>query len=394
MNYRLLLVAAYSLLFVTLACQQEIVDPGQRITGRYAIDYGTGATDKYIVFQEGVYSLYESADLRPFTDNKVWRTTKDDFKLKKEGPYSIIDGVLFLWDVKYGKIELAEGKLRLNDETYLELKGFEEAPCTIIKPSSPKLELTYNMEEVKFPVEVQNELPYWKLQARTTATWITDLWVGEDNIVNFKTTSTNVDRKGVITLKYTYADTYNLEVSQNPSTFIIPKAERLNVDYVSETYSIGYSIQKPIASSRLQAEASVNWINDIQVSSTKISFRLSENNSGSDRIAKLTLSYEGARDVVIPITQKWSAPSFVLSPSSSAIDWLGGQYHFDFVVSNPRTEIPVTGNIQVNWITDVVISGNTVSYNVMENRDGGSRTGIIHLRLGTLAEADFTVIQN
>ena len=391
MRYHSWLSAACSLVLSLSACQQEAVAPEQQISGRYALD-NNGTTDTYLDFNTGRLTIYKSDEAYPLAEHKIWDCNEDFFKADEASNYSITDGVLVSSWENFGKVELSEDKLLMQGKTYLELKGFESRPYSVIRSSKDRLDLTYAAETVELAINVENALPAWSLAAETKTEWISDLKV-ESNVLRFKTSSTATDRSGVIELKYPHAETVSLPVSQKPSTFIKPASESLTFGYEASSQTLDYTIENPIAGSSLNATTVALWISNIQISDTQISFKLSENNSGADRSSSFSLSYGGAPNVIVPVTQKWSASSFTLTPTSQETAYTGGTFSFDFAVNNPRADVNVVAASQANWITDVAVSGNKVIFKVTENNSGALRTGKIKLTYGSYATAEFNVTQ-
>ncbi len=373
------------------SCRQEVVAPEQQISGCYALD-NNGTTDTYWEFNMGRLSIFISDESYPLADKMIWDCDEDKFEEAIHGDYSITDGVLVSSWTNFGKVEISNGKLHMDGAVYSELKGFNSEPYSVIRPSKDRLDLTYAAETVELAVNVENALPAWSLEAATTTAWISELKV-DNNVLSFKTSSTVTDRSGTIELKYPHAKTVNLPVSQKPSTFIKPSSESLTFGYEASSQTLSYTIENPIAGSSLNATTLALWISDIQISDTQISFKLCENNSGADRSSSFSLSYGGAPNVIVPVTQKWSASSFTLTPTSQEAAYTGGSFSFDFAVNNPRADVNVVAASQANWITDVVLNGNKVTYKVAENNSGAQRTGRIKLTYGSYATAEFFVTQ-
>lgn len=303
MKYFSSIIPICTLALFLSSCKQEVVAPEQQITGRYALDDGSGTTDTYLEFSKGRLSFYISNSLYPLAENMIWDCDEDKFEQVSSSNYSITDGVLVSSRGNFGKVELSNGKLHVGADIYNELKGFTSEHYSVIHPSKDRLDLTYAAETVELAVNVENALPAWSLRAETKVPWIFGLKV-ENNILKFKTRSTATDRTGVIELKYPHAETVALSVSQKPSTFIKPSSESLTFGYEASSQTLGYTIENPISGSSLSATSDASWISDIQVSETQISFKLGENNSAATRSSFLTLSYDGAPDVLVYVNQK------------------------------------------------------------------------------------------
>ena len=166
------------------------------------------------------------------------------------------------------------------------------------------------------------------------------------------------------------------------------------VSYIAQVDTIPYSIGKPIPSGHLTAVSGESWLTVENVSNNKIVIHLDENNSGGDRSCNLQLNYYGDAAATCLVTQKWAASSFILTPESQNTDYNGGDYSFSFAIDNPRESFTVSAASQVNWITDVVISGSNVNFKVAENNSGAQRSGNIRLSYGNFAAVNFTVTQD
>lgn len=76
-----------------------------------------------------------------------------------------------------------------------------------------------------------------------------------------------------------------------------------NVPATGEICTINYSIDFPVDGKSISASSDQNWVNTFDYSkSGEISFVVDENTEDA-RTANITLSYEGAEDVIVPINQ-------------------------------------------------------------------------------------------
>ena len=132
---------------------------------------------------------------------------------------------------------------------------------------------------------------------------------------------------------------------------------------------------------------------NIQVKDSEVAFSVLENNTGQPRSTKFLLTYEGAADVEFALEQKWASSAIVCTPAAGESEYSGGPAEFTFEVQNPRLGVSVLAESQTYWITDVVISGNKVTYKVAENNSGAQRSGKIKLTYSSFATAEFVVTQ-
>ncbi len=374
-----------------LGCKQEVLEPEQMIQGKFALDDGSGLTNEYLEFANGHLNIYE-APLFPFAEGKIWHTDGWEFMNTHDDHYTISEGNIYTSSTLSGPIALKDGILTVGGKKYAAMEGFSTSPYSTIVVES-EVTFPYTDQDISIPFSIDKPIPAGETGVSTNnSQWITNLKV-EDGAITGHLSATSTDRSGLIKLSYTHASDDWVTVKQAPSTFIKASPESLTVEYTASTQTLGYTIENPVSTSTLTATSTASWISDVQVSGTQISFKVSENNTGVNRNGALTLRYVGAPDVTIPVTQKWSASSISLTPSSQTVDYTGGSFNFSYAVSNPRTNATITATSQNDWITDVKQTGSNISYKVAENNSGAQRTGKIKLTYGSYASAEFTVTQ-
>ena len=376
-----IVTALYVLILVLSSCAREVVEPAQQITGRYALDDGTGLTDQYLEFDKGILYLYKSGIAFPIMENQIWNCKELDYDLYSSEEYSIQEGSLFS-DYYSGAIKKEGDIITIGASRYARLDGFREEPYSVITPEKSQYEIPLQEGEHSFPVTIENPIPAGELTASSSDNWITGLTVKE-GMVLYHVSATRSSREGRITLKYTHATDAHVVVKQSPSTFIRLEQTFKTISYAAATVEIPYTIENPVEGSELQVSSTSDWCQNIEIQSDRVVIHIPDNNSGSSRRAYLTFSCVGAEYVNFLLTQMYNAVSIVLTPSSAQFDYAGGTGSFIFEVQNPREGASVTAISQANWITDVAINGSAVSYKVAENNSGDSRIGQIKMTYGT-----------
>ena len=374
------------------SCVQEKVGEEMKISGQFALINESGLTDCFLEFQNGVFSIWKSTDSYPFAEKRIWHCNSSCFVNYTRAAYSIINGVITIGGTSLGKIELADDVLHFDGKTYGAMEGFYSETYSWIIGDSDKISLTYAAESVRFPVHVEHPIPAGVLHATTSASWIGDLRI-EDDCLLFNTTTTNEDRSTTITLSYLHANDLSIPVSQTPSTFIHFTEPNKTIGYEASSHNLEFTIENPIASSALAVTCANSWIENLEVKDDMISFNVTENNSGNDRKAFFYCKYEGAPNVMYTLTQKWTAPAISFSPASAEFDYTGGQGSFTVEVQNPRQDVTIVPQCQANWIKDITVNGNTVSYKVTENNSTTQRNSSILVGYGNFDSASFSVIQ-
>ncbi|MBO7545045.1 MAG: hypothetical protein J6T02_05705 [Bacteroidales bacterium] len=387
------IVKALSVLILILSsCTREVVEPSQQITGRYALDDGTGLTSLFLEFDGGALSGYQSTTLFPIAENRIWNCKEDDYDLYWRVEYSIQEGNLFS-DFYSGPIKKDGDSITMGSSRhYIRLDGFRDEPYSLISPEKIEYEIPLQEGEYSFPVTIENPIPAGELTAFSSDNWITGLTV-KDDIVLYRVSTTNTPREGRIILEYTQASDVQVTVKQSPSTFIRLEETSRTIGYAATTVIIPYSIDNPIDGSELTVSSTAEWCQNFVIQSDNLIVSIPDNNSGSSRTARLTFSYAGAQDVGLYLTQEWSASIISMTPSSAQFEYAAGTGSFTFEIQNPREGVTVSATSLVGWITDVSVTDNTVSYKVSENNSGSKRTGNIRISYGSYATVNYTVVQ-
>lgn len=381
-----------ALVLTLSSCEQEVLEPGQMVTGEYALDDGSGLSAMYLSFEAGKLSVFTLKNQKPVTlaENKYWNCLSDYFVKQGEYYYSIQSGVLVS---SYQKvpITLTGDKLLFGDQTFTRIDGFEKEPYSTIE-AILSLTVPYVSGEASVPVSVTNPIPAGTFTAVSNNNWISNIKV-MDGTLQFSFSEVKEDRDGTIQLSYTNASDQIIHVYQRPSTFIILPLESNSVDYTGQSSSFAYSVLGPIAGSSLSVTCDASWVKNISVSASSVDFFVDENPGKTTRQAQFTLSYPGAHDKTYFLTQDWATTRIVPSPGSCTCDYKGGSFSFGVSIENPRAGVVVTATSNSNWITDIVQAENKVTFKVAENNTGGSRTGKIILTYGDFASLEFPVMQ-
>ena len=380
------------MIMVFASCAQEVVAPSQQVAGRYALDDESGLTNEYIVFSYGELYAYTSGTPYPLAENIIWNNGRQAFREVSREVYRIQNGLLYCNNEEAPIAKDEEDRLKIGERNYVRLDDFREEPYSIIRLERDSYEHPLQAGDYSFPVSVQNPIQVGELTASTSADWISEIKI-KDDLLSYRLSATKTLRTATISVNYTQATKVQVTIRQAPATFIRLDGLSKTIGYSSTLLEIPYTIEGMVQSAELTVTSSASWVGKIDVLSNKMVLSIPENNSGAERTAVLALSYPGAEDVTFTLKQEWAQSLIGLTPSSAAPDYMGGTATFTFDVQNPREGIVCTAISRANWITDVVLSGNTVSYKVLENNSWVPRTGKIELRHGSFASAEFILTQ-
>lgn len=150
--------------------------------------------------------------------------------------------------------------------------------------------------------------------------------------------------------------------------------------YVKQSSSFACTIDNPVQTSTLAIACPADWISNIKFTGEAVTFDIAENTSSSNRLATFTMKYAGARDVTYVLTQNWAASGISLTPSTKEFTYTGGNGSFTYSIENPRDGASVIALSGSDWITNVSVSGNTVSYKVASLSSVFAREGTIKVK--------------
>ena len=229
------------------SCSQEVLEPAQQVTGKYARDDGSEQTDQYIEFSKGILTVYESDDAYPLVENNIWDVKGNAFSKKSEQKYSIEGSSLLCSGPVSGEIKKDGDRLTIGRGTYIMLKGSMDVPFSTVKPEKLSYEVPFLESAYSIPVEVENPIKSGIMSVFSPDEWISDIkW--ENGILSYHVSSTQQRRTGTIALQYTHSKEVELKISQVQQTFIIlPDGHERTVNYEASSQVLAYTVENPTA---------------------------------------------------------------------------------------------------------------------------------------------------
>lgn len=398
MKTRLMTVILIALAAVTVSCGRETEEPKEHMNGKFALDIPEMLADGYYLFDDKDMTIYEAQDRRVFAENAFWNCSESDFEIKSSSEYYIQGGRLYVEGQEWGSFTDDWSALVIGNDYYSAVKSFKSEcyPSLSVNPSD--IVLPYIARTSSVPVTVNRPIPSGTLSASTSETWLTNVAV-TDGLLVFDAAETNADRSGEIILKYDYAEDCVVSVRQHPSTFIRLAVSEGEYNYARQSASFEVTVDNPVDGSVLSASTQADWIFRLTVDGGTVSFDLGENNSSNSRSATVTLSYSGAADVSYTVTQTWDKTVIVLTSETKDVEYTGGTYTVPLGIENPRWGSTTRATTSDDWISDITVSDNSLSFKVAGRESGKSRTGTISLVYGagtsntTYAKVVLTVTQ-
>ena len=109
--------------------------------------------------------------------------------------------------------------------------------------------------------------------------------------------------------------------TQQGSDPVINANNTLTLAYDATSGEIDYTVSNAVAGTNLNATTDASWISNLNVTADKVTFTTTVNNGDEDRTANITLSYNGASDVMVTVTQQ----HYVIDYATLPFDFDGGR---------------------------------------------------------------------
>ena len=204
------------------------------------------------------------------------------------------------------------------------------------------------------------------------------------------------------------ANPTDIEVQTTP----VINAENIEIAYDAIQGEIIYTISNP-TDATLTATTTADWVSGITVTETNVTFTTTTNDGNEDRVATFTLSYTGAEDKEVTVTQgHYVAPTATITVASTEINVTAAKSNGTLDVSYENiTEVNAdvwfcnaegTAAAEYDWITADINAQNNVEY-LIEANTGEERTAYfkvyardddsnyVYSDLVTVTQAEFVV---
>ena len=133
---------------------------------------------------------------------------------------------------------------------------------------------------------------------------------GDNSIVVYNITNVEYAVNDILTLEGNIG-CYNAAQIVNPTNVVVQvnedpviNAEDVTIAYDATTGSIAYTIDNAVEGTSLMATTTADWISNITVGESAVTFTTTANEGTEDRTATITLSYTGAESKTVTVTQE------------------------------------------------------------------------------------------
>ncbi len=242
---------------------------------------------------------------------------------------------------------------------------------------------------IKYTLE--NAVEGVELKATCEAGWVTDLVAG-DNVVFKVVANEGEARTTKVVVSY---DTQSFEVTVNQAAkgsntsapaINITSQNPMTFNHKEQMGSITYTIDNPIEGVNLTASANASWISQVTVDATnsEVVFMVAAN-SGDAREAAVTLTYGMLEEKVTIQQSEWVelAPEIdVVSELNVAFE--GGAQSVEYSIENPKEGVELTATCEAEWISNIVVAADAITFDVAANETEEVRNADINLAYGDI----------
>ena len=230
----------------------------------------------------------------------------------------------------------------------------------------------------EFGYSITNEREGESVRATSSSDWITAISISVGKIsYTVDLNATGKSRTAEIVVKYSTA-TATYKVTQYAAEFTLSESSASH-GYAAASGTIGYNIANRHGSEQLKLSTTASWIYGLTDSNGSVPYNVSENNSGSSRSGEITLTYAGVVRT-FTVTQSYTAATITLSSGSQTTDYTSKKLNFTVNITNPKENLSLSGKTTAEWIQDLTINGNTVSYTVDKNISVNQREATITIK--------------
>lgn len=162
--------------------------------------------------------------------------------------------------------------------------------------------------------------------------------------------------------------------------------------------SVEYRVTNPVqgASVSLSTDpAEVDWVTGLAAASGAVTFNVEVNTAMEERSAKVILSYPQAAETV-EFTIKQAAagkPVIKLASTTLSVTSAGGPTTVTYDVTNALEGLTLTVANAPEWITDLEVGEEEISFNVTENTTGDTRSAELTVSYPNADDVKLTVQQ-
>gem|GEM_PF-3432096 len=176
------------------------------------------------------------------------------------------------------------------------------------------------------------------------------------------------------------------------TTISVTSANEITTNPAATDGTISYSLIYGEDGAKVSATSSASWLTVGEITSTSVAYSIAANTDAA-RTATITLSYEGAEDVTISVTQKAQSLTITSATDVNVAAEANSTLSVAYTLVAADDDAAITAESSATWLTIGNITSTSVAYSVSENTSTEERTATITLAYGTLTQ-EVTVNQS
>lgn len=285
---------------LVLSCVQQMEEvESTKIAGIWAVVDEDDMTSRYFVFKTGEMSEYKSEKSFYVHDGFIWGAAPSSFDIVNIYKYSLQDGVLHYTyhdkDIS-SDLEMEGGVLMIGDYRCLPAGEVRSSYYSEIVLSETNRTVFLSGDHVEWSYEIENPANDHGLVVKEAPEWcggVSGVTVS-DGRISFSVRTAYEDLKGKFVFSYISAQDVEVEVEHKATRLILDEASCV-MKSSAASGSFGFTIVNDPEGMQLDVVTDVDWITVTDHDGNTITYSVTENNSGSPRSGKITLSYMGIR---------------------------------------------------------------------------------------------------
>lgn len=142
-----------------------------------------------------------------------------------------------------------------------------------------------------------------------------------------------------------------------------------------------YQIEGLPAGNLLQVEVESDWIHVVEITDSQIKLSLDVNDDLAERSATLALSHPAIATETLTLSQSFYG--LQLSSYTTETTYKGGNYEVSFTIENPEQGMEPSVKCDADWISDLAIQDNKITFTVSQNNGDSDRSADVVLEYGS-----------
>ena len=176
------------------------------------------------------------------------------------------------------------------------------------------------------------------------------------------------------------------------TTISVTSVNAITTNPAATDGTISYSLIHGEDGAKVSATSSASWLTVGEITSTSVAYSIAAN-TDAERTATITLSYEGAEDVTISVTQKAQSLTITSATDVNVAAEANSTLSVAYTLVAADDDAAITAESSAAWLTIGNITSTSVAYSVSENTSTEERSATITLAYGTLTQ-EITVNQS